>query len=80
MNRNDYLEQIRQDIYYYTYIHSLPPEKIFISNALLKEITLHHDEFEFDGSCVETCFGIPVQMYHSSDLKYYFATNGFKFE
>ena len=79
MDRNDYLEQIRQDIYYYTYIHRAPPAKIFISNTLLKSITLDFDAIKFDGSCVETYFGIPVQMYYSSNLEYYLSTSGFKF-
>lgn len=79
MYSHDYLDQIEKDIYYHAHIHRKPPEKIFISSALLKAIVMDFDVIKFDGSCVETCFGIPVQMYYSSDFEYYLSTSGFKF-
>lgn len=81
MDPNRYTEQLNADIYYYTYVHCKPPEKIFMSHHLLSALVsddnapIYHDLINTLTYC-----GIPVQVYMSGKLEYYFASYGYMFE
>lgn len=74
-----YLDNIEKDIYCHTYIHHKPPEKIFISSALLNRIIVDINRIGFNQYGVYSCCGVPVQVYYSCDLEYYLSASSFKF-
>ena len=76
MEINDYLDQIKTDIYYFYYIHHTYPQTIFVSNRL-RNIMQEEMLFHYDRQ--ETFFGIPVLTYYSDKLEYHFAVSKYEF-
>lgn len=77
MESNKYLAQINMDLHYFEYIHHKSPEKIFMSYVLWSKIMF--DDAACDIQSISYC-GIPVQLYRSNSMEYYFALSGFVFE
>ena len=75
-----YHEQINVDLYYYEHIHRRKPEKIFISYPLWSIFVLDDGAQTYYNMQSLTYNGIPVQVYISDKLEYYFASSGFVFE
>ena len=81
MEQNKYIEQIDKDLYYYAYMHSVRPQKIFMSNHLWS--MLFTDDycpvFMHMNDC-PTYNGIPVMVFISDKLEYYLTSSGYAFE
>ena len=80
MERNRYVEQINMDLHYYEYMHRMQPIKIFMSYPLWSFLVLDDNARTNYSAQSPTYNGIPVRIYLSDKLEYYFASSGFVFE
>jgi hypothetical protein len=81
MEGNKYFEQISTDLYYYKHMHRIYPERIFISHSLWSILCAEDYRlisYKMDNG--PTYGGIPVQVFISGKLEYYFVSSGFVFE
>ena len=81
MENNKHSAQINMDLYYYEHMHRRQPEMIFISSHLWGELVAE-DCASVHCSIKNGIFykGVPVKVYMSGKLEYYFASSGFVFE
>lgn len=81
MDSNKYVAQINIDLYYYAHMHHRQPEKIFMSNHLWSMLFAEdYCPVFYNMGDSPTYMGIPVQVFISGKLEYYFASSGFVFE
>lgn len=75
-----YKVQLDMDLYYYHHMHRREPEKIFMSYSLWSLLVLDDSAQTHYNMRSLTYRDIPVQVYISDKLEYYFASSGFVFE
>lgn len=81
MGSSKYIEQINMDLHYYVYMHNRSPKMIFMSNHLWSALFAEdYCPVFYNMGESPTYMGIPVQVFISGKLEYYFAASGFAFE
>lgn len=81
MEQNKYSAQINTDLYYYTHMHHMPPQKIFMSNHLWSALVAEdYCPVFFNMGDRPTYNGLPVQVFISDKFEYYFVSSGYVFE
>ena len=79
MNYNDIMTSISQEILEYQYRYGCPPAKIFMSEALMKDLMYHPSNplyvpYPYDPNKWQGYFmGIEVQPYYNVEYEYYLA-------
>lgn len=79
MEISKYLSQIDSDLTYFKYIHHRFPEKIFMSYSLWTTLRDSGDMQVTEELLAYSYHDVPVKVYLSDGLEYYFASSGFVF-
>lgn len=79
MEYEKYSSQIDADLTYFKYIHHRLPEKIFMSYPLWMVLRDGRDEQVVEELLAYSYHDVPVKVYLSEGLEYYFASSGFVF-